>query len=665
MQTFNKVSQFLPKLTGQSSENAQLQRLLINHIQQGMVITDWETVIQSSNRQAGILLGMTVDDLQGKLLSDLVADAGSHALLKNRLRHLNAGERLREFVLPLQGASQLSPWDCQVSLVFVEKDKFLWLLSKKSTTLEKQTIDANLVLKRLIRLVQEPDGNAIQSLASHCSAYLGTPYCYIYLESGDSYSLTSVSGMMQNLPPNFFRTDAIAIKPQLYQAGENAIENELGLLAREERWKCAISQPLNGVNGYHGVVIVGYEKLTNALSWHLEQVEILSYVIPAIFSTKELATRSGNFESNAKTYRDIIDSVLQNSFDGVLVVNTKMNILDANAVACELFGYEIAQLNRLTLDQLIFNPSVDFQPIISKIQSSETYRLNLPIECLRRDGKTISFELRSIPYHTNDEMSNYRILFVRDLTVQRELEEATRRMRVRSIVGENIGNTAHQLRNILNDIAVANSLLLDSLDEPDTVDRLCQQISDHILRGESYIANQLSLVKEGSLKYQPTDIKENLSALVERCRKKFSKKNISIATNRFEDMGLLDLDWGQMEQAIENILNNAVQAYNGKSGTVYVNLTLAKETAYLGRVVDITISDEAFGVIDEMKDRLGTAFQTAKKGGTGIGLSQASQIIQLHGGILKNQPYDEVGTVFVIRLPKNIKDPVLLRESLQ
>ncbi len=665
MQTFNKVSQFFPKLSGQPSEQSQIQRLLVNHINQGMVVTNWETSIQNLNRQAGILLGMTVDDLQGKLLSDLVADAGSHALLTNRLRHLSEGERLREFVLPLQGANQLSPWDCQVSLVFMEKDKFLWLLSKKSTTLEKQTIDANLVLKRLIRLVQEPDGNAIQSLASHCSAYLGTPYCYIYLESGDSYSLTSVSGAMQNLPPNFFRTDEIAMKPQVYQAGENTIENELGLLVREERWKCAISQPLNGVNGYHGIVIVGYEKLTNALSWHLEQVEILSYVIPAIFSTKELATRSDNFESNAKTYRDIIDSVLQNSFDGVLLVNSEMHILDANSVACELFGYEVAHLNRLTLDRLLYNPSIDFQPIFTKILALETFRMNAPVECFRRDGTTITVELRSIPYRTYDGVSNHRILFVRDLTEQHELEEATRKMRVRAIAGENIGNTVHQLRNILNDISVANSLLVDSLDEPDTVDRLCQQISDHILRGENYIANQLSLVKEGSLKHQPTDIKENLTALVERCRKKFSKKNISIVTSRFEEMGMLDLDWGQMEQAIENILNNAAQAYNGKSGIVYVNLSHPKETAYRGRVVDITISDEAFGVIDEMKDRLGTAFQTAKKGGTGIGLSQASQIIQMHGGILKNQPYDEVGTIFVIRLPRNLKDPVLLRESLQ
>ena len=131
---------------------------------------------------------------------------------------------------------------------------------------------------------------------------------------------------------------------------------------------------------------------------------------------------------------------------------------------------------------------------------------------------------------------------------------------------------------------------------------------------------------------------------------------------------IVDADVALLEQALTNILANAVDACHGK-GTVNVFLGMSRhftEPVRLNRQVDmllpgnsgkeeqflrIHIRDNGPGIPPEVQDRIFVPFFTTKKTGTGIGLPIAQKIVHAHGGVLDMDSEVGKGTEFIIKIP--------------
>ena len=87
---------------------------------------------------------------------------------------------------------------------------------------------------------------------------------------------------------------------------------------------------------------------------------------------------------------------------------------------------------------------------------------------------------------------------------------------------------------------------------------------------------------------------------------------------------VVEIDRGQMEQALLNILKNAVEAINGE-GTVSIRLTAA------GGRTTLTIDDTGPGISTEAQANLFTPFFSTKPHGQGIGLTLIQEILSGHG----------------------------------
>jgi two-component system nitrogen regulation sensor histidine kinase NtrY len=103
-------------------------------------------------------------------------------------------------------------------------------------------------------------------------------------------------------------------------------------------------------------------------------------------------------------------------------------------------------------------------------------------------------------------------------------------------------------------------------------------------------------------------------------------------------------DAGQLEQAIINLLKNAVEASQGAQNAVRLALARTRESAI------IEVRDEGPGISNT--DNLFVPFFTTKPGGSGIGLTLSRQIIEGHGGTLSLENRgDRSGCVARIMLP--------------
>lgn len=110
-----------------------------------------------------------------------------------------------------------------------------------------------------------------------------------------------------------------------------------------------------------------------------------------------------------------------------------------------------------------------------------------------------------------------------------------------------------------------------------------------------------------------------------------------------EDLTLL-IDPSLMEQVLINLLKNAREAVQGQGGQISLSLGQLATGSVL-----IKVEDNGHGIPEKVAENIFIPFYTTKSEGSGIGLSLARQIVQMHQGEI-NFETSSKGTVFSIKL---------------
>tara|TARA_R110000868_G_scaffold71713_3_gene209740 strand:- start:10406 stop:14485 length:4080 start_codon:yes stop_codon:yes gene_type:complete len=130
---------------------------------------------------------------------------------------------------------------------------------------------------------------------------------------------------------------------------------------------------------------------------------------------------------------------------------------------------------------------------------------------------------------------------------------------------------------------------------------------------------------------------------------------------------LVYYDRNKLEQVFYNLISNAFR-YTPKNGMVKISIT---ETA---AAIIIQVEDSGIGIPEEYEHKIFNRFfeiphrnnsRSNHHSGTGIGLSIAKNIVQLHKGEISIQPKTEKGTIFSVSLPlgrKHIREDQILKD---
>lgn len=234
------------------------------------------------------------------------------------------------------------------------------------------------------------------------------------------------------------------------------------------------------------------------------------------------------------------------------------------------------------------------------------------------------------------------------MQMQTQLTGALRQKDRLAQLGGAVAKVSHDLRNILTSAQLFTDRI-ESSDDP-LVKRMAPKLVGSITRAVNLCETTLAFgrVDEAA----PTLGRVNLAPLVEEVVESERLAVADYPLTFIDDIPMmmtLRADSEQLFRVISNLVRNARQAIMAthQPGEIHVS---ADEDDDCWR---ITIADTGPGLPQKAQDHLFQPFQGGvRKGGSGLGLVIASELIRGHGGRLELVKTDQDGTVFSIQLPK-------------
>ncbi len=310
-----------------------------------------------------------------------------------------------------------------------------------------------------------------------------------------------------------------------------------------------------------------------------------------------------------------------------------------------------------------------------------------------KEMTALGLELSDLPLHdsggdflmameTSQSLLKESMQFAEELQVALEKEKETQvQLRTAKEAAEAaneaknqiMANTSHELRTPLHGIINLADLIRIGASgpvSPQAVQDL-EMIINSASRLNSLVNDILDFSKlqkqQLEIQHKPVDlfqVTENSLALLKPLHR---EKPIDLQNELTKDLPLVDGDEDRIQQILFNLLGNALKFT--ESGEV--RLSAVVQDGW----VEVAVADTGIGIPQDKQERIFDAFEQGDAsterthGGTGLGLSVAKQLIELHGGRIWLESVVGQGSVFRFTLPcssaseQERKEPVVSKKT--
>lgn len=370
--------------------------------------------------------------------------------------------------------------------------------------------------------------------------------------------------------------------------------------------------------------------------------------------------------------------------DGIFVLDTQGKIVSVNEAFAAMHGFTVEQMLKRGLEGLDVEGMIPFPDRLKRIMAGET--LTFEVQHYHRDGHIFPLSVTANRVSWGDKQ--VIVAVHRDMTARKEAElrekvQLQKMMHADKMasLGTMVAGMAHEINNpnmfIMLNAPTLKSILEDTLtaleerrkpgenlrigrDSLEGVRETAEELFENIIEGSRRIEN---IVRE--LKTYARETPDRMDEIVDLNRAVRSAvtlvgSRIRGATDHFEVQygeGLPELrgNFQRIEQTVINLLTNACEALPDKDRAIKV------ATMHDGHVVMLQVSDEGAGMPPEVLARIRDPFFTTKRdnGGTGLGVSVISKIIEEHGGAMLYKSEVGAGTTVTVALPSGGGGPVI------
>lgn len=414
--------------------------------------------------------------------------------------------------------------------------------------------------------------------------------------------------------------------------------------------------------------------IVNVLGSFLKLIPMTVFVTPISFSVSIICFALAIFKFDFLGIAPIaLRKIADRMSDSYLVLNDDGTITDFNQTFLVTFKIKDIALRGQNFDEFCKSNKINYGKIKNAIAKTKDSKKTVSFEFhARRIHKIFSVEVNTI---YSDGVSLGTLILFKDITQHIEDMETIKnnqdilmeRERLASL-GQLIGGIAHNLKTPIMSISGAAEGLTDlvkeydsSIDDPEVNSQdhhdIAKDMSEWIVKIKEYteyMSDIITAVKGQSVTLSETEnISFDIDELVKRVDilMKHELKNALIYMNvqmNAPKSTKIHGDINSLVQVINNMISNAIQAYNGKTEQ-NIDLILNKVDSNLV----ISIKDYGCGLPQKVKEKLFKEMITTKgKNGTGLGLYMSYSTIKAHfNGNITFESEEGKGTTFNIILP--------------
>ena len=358
----------------------------------------------------------------------------------------------------------------------------------------------------------------------------------------------------------------------------------------------------------------------------------------------------------------LMRQVVENSSDGLLVVDEHGKVRSANAAAERMLGQRASALVGQHFFDLI--ATTNHQPPIHGLARMAYAEKPSQIALMRPDGNTLIADvaLTRIPDNPNAAY----VALLHDVTEMKMREAELRAARDQAEAASNsksqfLANMSHELRTPLNAVIGFSEIMKAELLGPigtESYRGYSHSIHDsakHLLSIINDILD-ISSIESGNPRlyegiHQPEAICQSVIALVAG---RAETARVTIAVTVDPDTDLLYADGRMVKQMLINLLGNAIK-FSPSGGRVDLKVQAAGPEPHSGIVM--TVADQGIGIAKADIPRILKPFEQVETAfarnfdGVGLGLPLVNSMARLHGATLTIESELNLGTAASILFP--------------
>ena len=210
---------------------------------------------------------------------------------------------------------------------------------------------------------------------------------------------------------------------------------------------------------------------------------------------------------------------------------------------------------------------------------------------------------------------------------------------------------AHEIRNPLGALSHAAQLLGESGELPKQDRRLIEIMRNHVARMNDIVENVLKLSRRESARIERTNISEMVREIAEEFREEHALPQGRVVVEAPRSSIEVLVDPGQLQQAVANLMDNALRHAGTDEGPPKITLRLSPIRGHREMALDII--DDGPGIPIEKRSQIFEPFFTTHKQGSGLGLFLARQLCDANQAPLEYVQIPNSGACFRILLRRS------------
>jgi PAS domain S-box-containing protein len=333
--------------------------------------------------------------------------------------------------------------------------------------------------------------------------------------------------------------------------------------------------------------------------------------------------------------------------DGIVIINRDGGLEAINAAAEQMFGRSKDAIEGVHINEIMDLAPEGMEPFVTRLEAAHGPLKAAPMRELtarRPDGGEAAVNVTVRSMHMTD--AAYIGVYARDISD---------RKRVERLKDEFVSTVSHELRTPLTSIAGSLGLLAGGMgDLPEGPTRLIAIAHANCQRLIRLINDMLDVekIESGKMKFDmaPLTLADAAQRSIDAVRGYADQLGVEVGFQAPDEALMVRADVDRLVQVGANLISNALKF--SKTGD-RVEVSVQRR----GRLARLSVIDHGPGIPDEFRARIFTKFaqadssDTRQKGGTGLGLVIAKEIVDRHGGRLWFESEPGRGARFHVDLP--------------